>query len=407
MEKQFQDIIHFLKQYQVVHNIEYLRKYPNSYEEFIHPWIEELMDWDFQQLAQLESYPNEELVQDSDFKIYLSQIKALTTLEQLKTQETKLAPEFLRKLNLKKRHEVQTLRSFIDKHSKAQTFIDIGGGAGHLSCALVSDTNRQSICVDMDSQLQLSGLKKIQRWHPQIKNQIHFVESFFEADTNIEQEYNKDKSGVIGLHSCGPLSTYLIQFGVRKNLSEIISFGCCYHKITDEYNLSKIAKQEGLEFTNNALHLAGRSSAVVDEFDMQKRFKIKSYRYALHYYLYDRFGFDFYSVGNSNPSDFEKDFSAYAKKYHKGNELEKIDNNELNYFFNLDRTQELIKKNFLADLIRIQLGRVIEVYLLMDRALYLKESGWNVKLAELFDRKMSPRNILIYAQVTENTKQEN
>lgn len=400
----FQEIFHFLKKYQSVHEREYLRRYPNSYEDFINPWIDELMDWDLKQLADFESYPNEANVNDIEFKLYLRQIKTLTDIEKQIIKETQLAPEYLRRLNPKKKHEVQTLRTFIDEHSQTQTLIDIGGGAGHLSCALLGNTDKRSICVDMDSKLQDGGLNKIQKWHPHIKDQIKFVERFFNSETQLDEKYDENQSSVIGLHSCGPLSTSLIQYGVENDLKEIISLGCCYHKLVDEYNISEAGKNNNLKFTDNALHLAGRSSAVIDELDLQKRFKIKSYRYALHYFLYDNWKLPFYSVGNSKPSDFEKDFAHYAKKYHKGDELNEVSDEQLNIFFDSKTTQDLIKKNFLADMIRMQFGRVIEVYLLIDRALYLKDNGREVEVTEIFDRTISPRNIMIFSRTLNETE---
>jgi len=50
-----------------------------------------------------------------------------------------------------------------------------------------------------------------------------------------------------------------------------------------------------------------------------------------------------------------------------------------------------------AGLIRNALGRALEIYLLLDRAIYLEEQGYKVKVEEFFDEELSPRNIGITA----------
>jgi hypothetical protein len=47
----------------------------------------------------------------------------------------------------------------------------------------------------------------------------------------------------------------------------------------------------------------------------------------------------------------------------------------------------------MANIIRWQLGRVLELYLLLDRAIYIEERGMSVELKQFFDENLSPRNI--------------
>jgi hypothetical protein len=52
-----------------------------------------------------------------------------------------------------------------------------------------------------------------------------------------------------------------------------------------------------------------------------------------------------------------------------------------------------------AGLIRNALGRVMELYLLVDRAIFLEEKGYKVEVQEFFDEELSPRNIGITAEL--------
>jgi hypothetical protein len=46
---------------------------------------------------------------------------------------------------------------------------------------------------------------------------------------------------------------------------------------------------------------------------------------------------------------------------------------------------------------RNMLGRTIELSVVLDRAMHLYESGYVVRLATLFDRSVTPRNLALFA----------
>ena len=68
-------------------------------------------------------------------------------------------------------------------------------------------------------------------------------------------------------------------------------------------------------------------------------------------------------------------------------------------FFNDPQTIMKVRQMFLDNIIRWQTGRVIELYILYDRSLWLIENGFNVHMAEYFDEEISPRNIGILATI--------
>lgn len=52
------------------------------------------------------------------------------------------------------------------------------------------------------------------------------------------------------------------------------------------------------------------------------------------------------------------------------------------------------------ELVRHLFRRPLEIWLILDRALYLQEQGYEVQLAEFCDYQLTPRNLLITAQKT-------
>jgi hypothetical protein len=397
--EQFIQVSKFLTKYKEIHDVEFLKKYPSPYSDQISKWIYELRGWDFQKLANFETNPTPTEIKDNSFREFIQEIKNLTRLDSLNITETHLPTELLKKLKPKKKHEIQTLKTFFDNQIKYKTIIDIGGGAAHLSCALVHQSNKNSICVDFDEAIQASGKYKIKKWLAYLDDQVEFVTSKFDENTILKNSFDPRDTTIVGLHSCGDLSSSLLRFSIKEKIKSIVSFGCCYHKLNNSYNLSSIAKSHGINFTTNALHLANRSSAKVTKEDIERRFLVRKYRYTLHYYLYDHFNLHFSAIGNTSKEDYQSEFSNYARKYHKGNELDSVTDDELQIFFSCAETQEKVITNILADMIRLNLGRLIEVYLLLDRAIYLEESGRTAQLSECFDRILSPRNIMLTSEI--------
>jgi len=50
------------------------------------------------------------------------------------------------------------------------------------------------------------------------------------------------------------------------------------------------------------------------------------------------------------------------------------------------------------ELLRNLFRRPLELWLLLDRALYLQEQGYHVKLGTFCDYQLSPRNLLLLAE---------
>jgi hypothetical protein len=70
---------------------------------------------------------------------------------------------------------------------------------------------------------------------------------------------------------------------------------------------------------------------------------------------------------------------------------------EIREFYYEDKIQFDLKAMFICCLIRWQIGRALELYLLLDRAIYLEENNYTAILAEFFSENISPRNIGILA----------
>lgn len=388
--QRFKEITSFLKTHQNIFEIEYLKKYPTPYPKELRSWLDEMQTWDDSKIASLESSPHEDLVISPSFKSYLKSIRTLQELPQSKLGATKLPTEITTKLSQKKSHELALLKTKIDL-SKKEKIIDIGGGIGHTSLSAVYNTQKKSLCVDQDPELLKKGVLKLKKTDSINFEQVKFTHKKISRDSPFK---TNTSNLTIGLHSCGDLSVEIIN-SILGTKNELILFGCCYHKIEKGLYQSQASSENKLSLSTNALHLASRSAKKIGKLEIEKRKIFKRHRYSLHYFMHDNFQSVFKGIGNSGAKDYQKPFGLYAKSIKTYTELDKIKESELETFYELPKTIKIFKDNFNADIIRLLLGRLIELYIILDRALYLQEHGHDVLLTELFDRSLSPRNIML------------
>ncbi len=382
--QRLQSVRNFLKKYHYLWEMEIIERYPNKLNDKVLEWAKELESLNTDELLLFEN--NLELKNVStEFAEFIEEIKRLTSFE--KKEYDLPYKKMPLKVTKKKHHELQYIQEFL-KDKKFKEALDFAGGMGHLSEMLHDEFHIPSTCIDFDQQLITSGKKRVKG-----KN-INFLHQDISQTLNLKVH---DETLCLGLHSCGPLSNYVMDFFHQSQAGSLLNFGCCYHKLTTEFNLSLASQDDPLPLTNHALNLAARSNAVIKEDDLEFRWKVKSYRYALHMFMIDNnLCNHFVTLGNAHPTDYEKTFAEYTKE-----QLVKVSitclfsDEQLNNYFQEKLTA--VKTYFYAGLTRMNLGRLIEVYIILDRAQYLKELGCEVHVYDFFEKSLSPRNLGLFA----------
>jgi len=392
LEKRFIDIQAFVHEHQYLHESEVLERYPHFSPPYLQ-WAQELGRLPTEQRLEHENELATDHITNAQYLEYLHQIKSLMNIESDQFSEEQIPQILKKKMSQKKQHELVVIKQQLEKMD-FNHYLDIGSGAGHLSSYLLWENDRTSTCIDQSRDFQEIGIKKLSRDLPELLQRIQFKQATFDRTAEIAAPAN---SALLGLHACGDLSVELLESFKKSHHKGFLNYGCCYHKLSEHnLNLSKLAKKNPLNFTNHSLTLAAKSYKSKSKEEMKLRDKVKLFRYGLHIYLKDQFDLDFISIGNGTKKDYDGVFSDYAKKY-AGNYLEATSKEELETFIQSNSTKEKINLLQSLGIIRSHLARLIEIYLILDRALYLKENGYQVQVTETFDKDISPRNISLWA----------
>jgi hypothetical protein len=70
---------------------------------------------------------------------------------------------------------------------------------------------------------------------------------------------------------------------------------------------------------------------------------------------------------------------------------------DLQKYWEQENIQRKARQLMLLNIVRTLFGRLLELYMVLDRALYLEENQFEVEVKETFDRALSPRNLRIWA----------
>lgn len=388
IENRFLETKSFLRKHFELFSNEVLENFKNITLPYS-SWAEEIAQMKQQQRVQLENLQFEQLTLSSSFQDFLQQNLKLRNIDKLQISHSKIAQNLIRKLSLKKQHEIIQIRKLIGSE-KDRKYLDIGSGAGHLSSVLLDKNSSTSICIDREEEYQKIGKKKLEREAKSVKERITFLTDHIDQQTSFE---HFDFNTLIGLHTCGNLAVDLIKVFAPLHHKSFLNFGCCYHKLTSEQiNISSVAKSDSLIISYQALTMAAKSHKKLTLKELQSRESVKNFRYTLHLFMSEVMQQGFTPLGNARRSDYQISFAEYAKKYLP--ELANLKSKELNLYYESKKE----KVRFIQSLgtIRSTLARLVELYLILDRALYLTEHGHEVSVKEVFDSNVSPRNLCLW-----------
>ncbi|MCP1267224.1 methyltransferase [Aeromonas hydrophila] len=202
----------------------------------------------------------------------------------------------------------------------------------------------------------------------------------------------------MALHACGELHTHLIEQVAARGAEGVTLSPCCYHLIrTSHYRpLSGPAKASVLRLAKSDLKLPLQETVTGGARIARLREQEVAWRLAFDCLQRQVRGVDEYlPVPNMQKSlltgTFE-DFCGWAAE-RKGLVLPA----GLDYAGFLAKGEARYGDVARMELVRHLFRRPLELWLVLDRALFLQEQGYRVEVGEFCDKPMTPRNILIRA----------
>lgn len=271
----------------------------------------------------------------------------------------------------------------------AGSAVDWCAGKGHLSRALAARFSLTVRSVEKDLHLITAG-NRLAKGQPI---------SFEAADVLAGPIFLERGEHLCALHACGGLHDAALQTFSRSHGGQLFLAPCCYalHRIDAGHWQSWAKSAPAIQLDPHALRLAAADLATAPAGVRARRTRELELRQAFDLFQRETFKRDRYLPCPSMPAAIiDGGFEAFAAEAaaHHGLTLPAQLDGDRWMAAGAERAARVRRRN----LLRLAFGRVLELRIVLDRALWLAEQGFAVSLATFCDRAVTPRNLLLTAR---------
>lgn len=293
----------------------------------------------------------------------------------------------------RKWQQIQAFAGCLQFHQPAQHWLDWCAGKGHLGRMLAHD-GRPLTCLEHNPELVHSGQLLSQRLNLDAR---HLQQDVLGADAGalLHSEHTP-----VALHACGDLHVRLMRLASAAGCQQLAIAPCCYNRIaTPGYQaLSSAAQASALQLSLDDLGLPLSETVTAGARVRRQRDRSMAWRLAFDVLQRELRGIDQYLPTPSLPATWlAKEFTDYCTDLAVLKQLPTPDPSRDWQQLQNQGWQRLAQVRNL-ELLRGLFRRPLELWLLLDRALYLQDQGFSVRLGSFCPRQLTPRNLLLLAE---------
>ncbi|MBU0525740.1 MAG: SAM-dependent methyltransferase [Gammaproteobacteria bacterium] len=292
----------------------------------------------------------------------------------------------------RKWQQIEAFASRLSFTSPPRHWLDWCSGKGHLGRRLLQH-GQQLTCLEYDPALVSSGQALSQRHH---LHALHVEQDVLAADTIAM--LNADHTPV-ALHACGDLHVRLIQLASAAGCKQLAIAPCCYNRIslTAYQPLSPAGLRSDLQLSLDDLSLPMSETVTAGARVRRQRDISMARRLGFDLLQRQLRGVDEYLPTPSLPSAWlDKSFADYCHHLAALKELSTTGPQDWSALeaAGWQRLAEVRNLELLRGLFR----RPLELWLVLDRALFLADQGYTVRLGTFCKTPLTPRNFLLLAE---------
>ncbi|NWG87470.1 MAG: methyltransferase [Hydrogenophilaceae bacterium] len=263
-------------------------------------------------------------------------------------------------------------------------------GKGHLGRLLAVRSHQPVLSLDFDATLCREGELLAERAH---------VDQHFVCADALDADAAMHLAGrhAVALHACGDLHLALLRGAVQQHAAAVDLSPCCYYRTRDAV-YRPLNPEGSLQPTRDELHLPVTDTATAGARDRRLRDQAMAWKLAFLKLREDLAQVPTTRTFTPVPSSWlSLGFEAWCRKLAAREGIAV----PMHYdwltleAFGWQRQREVMR----LSLVRHVFRRPLEVWLVLDRALYLERAGYRVRLAEFCGRGLTPRNLFISARI--------
>lgn len=293
----------------------------------------------------------------------------------------------------RKWQQIVAFGSALHFHRQPARWIDWCAGKGHLGRLLACDS-RPVACLEWDPQLVAAGTHISQRLGLPVQ---HRQQDVLQPGAAAELAAG---AGAVALHACGDLHVALLRQGSAARCRQLAIAPCCYNRThSDRYQpLSTPGRQAALQLSRDDLGLPLSETVTAGSREKRQRDQSMAWRLAFDLLQRELRQSDSYLPTPSLPSAWlKKSLRDYCRDLAALKDLPPPPEQD---WPALERRgwQRLAQVRNL-ELLRGLFRRPLELWLVLDRALFLEEQGYRVRVGSFCEAELTPRNLLLLAEL--------
>ena len=292
----------------------------------------------------------------------------------------------------RKLQQIQAFASALAFHQTPRHWLDWCAGKGHLGRWLAQD-GAALTCLEWDASLCSAGAALSQRLG---LNARHLQQDVMAADA---RRHLAPDTSVVALHACGDLHVRLLRLASAAGSHQLALAPCCYNRIdTPDYRpLSRPAQASRLKLSRDDLALPLSETVTAGARTRRQRDQSMAWRLGFDLLQRQLRGSDDYLPTPSlEVAWLSRPFAEYCQHLAALKQLP-LTGEQPWAQYEAAGWQRLAQVRNL-ELVRALFRRPLEIWLLLDRALFLQEQGYEVRLGRFCDPPLTPRNLLLLAE---------
>jgi hypothetical protein len=292
----------------------------------------------------------------------------------------------------RKWQQIEAFASRLSFAAPPKHWLDWCSGKGHLGRRLLQ-TGQQLTCLEYDPALVSSGEALSQRHH---LHALHVEQDVLAPDA---ASLLKADHTPVALHACGDLHVRLIQLASAAGCKQLAIAPCCYNRISHPayQPLSSAGSRSDLQLSLDDLSLPMSETVTAGARVRRQRDSSMARRLGFDLLQRQLRGIDEYLPTPSLHSAWlDKSFADYCHHLAALKELSTIGPQDWSGLeaAGWQRLAEVRNLELLRGLFR----RPLELWLVLDRALFLSDQGYTVRLGTFCETPLTPRNFLLLAE---------
>ncbi|MFC6339199.1 methyltransferase [Pseudomonas sp. CCM 7891] len=345
-------------------------------------------------LADAESSHNQPhaLSAPAPFPQLAEQAVRLSAVDKLPTQPLHAARH---RLNVdvpgRKWQQIEAFGSALQFTETPSHWLDWCSGKGHLGRRLLQP-GQQLTCLEYDPALIASGQALSDHHRLTV---THRQQNVMAADAALQ--LSRDHSPV-ALHACGDLHVRLMQLASAAGCKQLAVAPCCYNRInTDHYQtLSAAAGASALCLSVEDLGLPLSETVTAGTRVRHQRDTSMARRLGFDLLQRQLRGRDEYLPTPSLPNRWlGQPFADYCQELAA---LKGLSPGEQDWQALETQGWKRLAEVRNLELLRGLFRRPLEMWLVLDRALFLAEKGYKVQLGSFCETQLTPRNLMVLAE---------